>query len=528
MLFSKALTFIAMCLLIGSSFGAAVEIDTAEQFYVSVAAQVTPTGDEAKDELWIPGKEELSAPLEGDKRTSLWYRFDILNRSAADTWYLQITNSLISEVHVYTVDAGSQHHGLNGYIPKTPFDLTNAVEVSFPAKKAVSVWVNVQAPYVSPNLLISLLPEEEYFQHHFNYTTMILIAIGAMLALVIYNTFLYFPTRDSSFLWYASYQVLCTFAWAMHFKIMLYCFGLKLDASTLYLPFFIAAATCLMFAITFLRLPQRGWLALLVRAFAIALVVFGLLGLLLPLATYQTILALCIGLWLLIMLGLGIWRFNKGYRPARIYVVGFSVMTTYYLFTMAGNLAGATLFDNLMLGGLWAQLFDSIALALALADRINFLRKSRQHADKRASTDQLTGLPNRTAFERDVRAWEVYYSEGIVQEFFLTFIDVDGLKRVNDQRGHNEGDRLLALVAQWLTAQSHQQNVYRIGGDEFVILSRQQIQWNLTSLHNLLASEGFPNSDLSIGTSSYSESGSRSTLLKLADERMYAIKQSNR
>lgn len=203
-------------------------------------------------------------------------------------------------------------------------------------------------------------------------------------------------------------------------------------------------------------------------------------------------------------------------------------MTTYFMFTMAGNLAGTTLFDNQMLWALWAQLFDSIALALALADRINFLRKSRQHADKRASTDQLTGLPNRTAFERDVRAWEVYYSEGIVPEFFLTFIDVDGLKRVNDQMGHNEGDRLLSLVAQWLTSQSNQQNVYRIGGDEFVILSRQQIQWNLSSLHTLLIAEGFPNSDLSIGTSSYSESGSRSTLLKLADERMYAIKHSSR
>ena len=512
----------------GGAFGAPMEIHSKQQLYISVLPQIASNNEQEQTELWIPGREDLTAVQERSPRTSLWYRFDLLNRSDQEKWYLQVTNSLINEVNVYTVNANSHHHGHNGYTLAIPFDLSNAVAVPLPSNKAISVWVNVQASYVSPNLLISLIPEGKYSQYHFNYTTMILIAIGAMLALVIYNAFLYFPTRDPSFLWYASYQILCTFAWAVHFKVMLYCFGLELDASTLYLPFFIAGATSLMFAISFLKLPQRGWLALLVRAFSIGLVVFGLLGLLLPIEVYQTILAVCVCAWMFIMLGLGVWRLNKGYRPARIYVVGFSVMTTYFMFTMAGYLAGTTLFDNQMLWALWAQLFDSIALALALADRINFLRKSRQHADKRASTDQLTGLPNRTAFERDVRAWEVYYSEGIVPEFFLTFIDVDGLKRVNDQMGHNEGDRLLSLVAQWLTSQSHQQNVYRIGGDEFVILSRQQIQWNLSSLHTLLIDEGFPDSDLSIGTSSYSESGSRSTLLKLADERMYAIKHSSR
>lgn len=511
-----------------SAISAPVEIKQAEPLYVAVPPQVATNHEDQAGEMWIPAKEDLSPPGMDDERKSLWYRFDLLNRSQESRWHLQATNSLISEINVYTVTPGSEHHGRNGYIAKIPFDLSNAVPIALPTNKAVSVWVNIRAPYVSPNLLISITPETRYAREHFNYTSMILIAIGAMLALVIYNTFLYFPTRDRSFLWYASYQILCTFAWAVQFKVMLYCFDIELDASTLYLPFFIAGATSLMFAISFLRLQQRGWLALLVRAFAIALVIFGLVGLFLPTALYQQVLAACTCLWMFIMLGLGIWRFNKGYRPARIYVVGFSVLTTYFLFTIAGNLAGTSLFDNQMLWALWAQLFDSIALALALADRINFLRKSRQHADKRASTDQLTGLPNRTAFERDIRAWEVYYSEGIVQEFFLTFIDVDGLKKVNDQLGHNEGDRLLALVAQWLMAQSHQQNVYRIGGDEFVILSKQQIQWNLTTLHTLLIGEGFPNSDLSIGTSSYSESGSRSTLLKLADERMYAIKHSQR
>lgn len=505
-----------------------VEFTEPQQYYLTIEAQTLRNQESTDTAFWIPGKNDLTPVAATDPRTSLWYRVDMINRSEIANWYLVTSNSLIAEINVYTVNAGQEQHSQNGYFRHAPFDISNGVPLHLPINQAVSVWINIKSPYVSQQPLISVIPGDQYSQHHFNYTSMILIAIGAMLALVIYNAFLYFPTRDPSFIWYAGYQLLCTFAWAMHFKVMLYCFDVPLDASTLYLPFFIAGAASLMFAISFLRLPQRGWITLLMRALAIAMIVFGLLGLLLPLKHYQLILAVCTYTWMFVMLGLGIWRLNKGYRPARIYVIGFGILTTYFLFTLAGNLAATTLFDNQMLWALWVQLVDAIALALALADRINFLRKSRQHADKRASTDQLTGLPNRTAFERDIRAWEAYYSEGIIQEFFLTFIDVDGLKRVNDQRGHSEGDRLLALVAQWLISQSQQQNVYRIGGDEFVILTRKQIQWNLTSLHIRLGEEGFPDSDISIGSSSYSESGNRSTLLKLADERMYAIKRSNR
>ena len=518
-----------LCLLLAwSAQGKPVELNVAQQYYLSIDAQVLSDPATPVSELWIPARDDFVPVPESDPRNSLWYRVDLINRSPQENWHLVISNTLIEEINLFTVNAGAQHHTRNGYFRQAPFDISNGVDIHLPFNEAVSVWINIKAPYISQQPLISIIPDELYAQHHFNYTSMILIAIGAMLALVLYNAFLYYPTRDPSFIWYAGYQLLCTFAWAMHFKIMLYCFDVPLDASTLYLPFFIAGAASFMFALSFLRLPHRSWITLLVRALAIAMVVFGLLGLLLPLPLYQLTLTVCTYVWMFVMLGLGIWRLNKGYRPARIYVIGFGVLTTYFLFTLAGNLAATTLFHNQLLWALWVQLFDAIALALALADRINFLRKSRQYADKRASTDQLTGLPNRTAFERDIRAWEAYYSEGIVQEFFLTFIDVDGLKRVNDQLGHNEGDRLLSLVAQWLISQSQQQNVYRLGGDEFVILTRAQIQWNLTSLHKLLSDEGFPNSDLSIGSSSYSESGNRSTLLKLADERMYAIKHSNR
>ena len=51
-------------------------------------------------------------------------------------------------------------------------------------------------------------------------------------------------------------------------------------------------------------------------------------------------------------------------------------------------------------------------------------------------------------------------------------VDIDGLIWVNDQHGHIEGDRVLANVAQHLThsADEHGASVFRVGGDEFLLL----------------------------------------------------------
>lgn len=480
--------------------------------------------DFAQHSAPVPRPDQLIAYDPSQPAESLWYRFDIHNATQDQRWFLNITNTLVESVQLYSRSGDHYRVSRNGFELRYPFDITFAVPVTLEPNHITSLWLNINSPVLASHPLLTLMPEQKYHRHHFNYTAMVLVALGAMLALVIYNAFLYFPTRDSSFIWYACYQLLCTFAWAVQFKVMLYCFDIGLDPATLYLPFFIGGAASLMFAITFLRLPHGNWFTLSLQGLAIAMVIAGVGGLMLPLEQYYRTLVVTVFLWLPLMLALGIWRYQSGYRPARIYVIGFIIMGAVLTFIVTGNLLGSNLIDNQMLWALWAQLIDAVALALALADRINFLRKSRQHADKRATTDRLTGLPNRTAFERDVRSWEAWYAQGTIQEFYLTFIDVDGLKEVNDRNGHNEGDRLLVLISQWLAKKVNPKNVYRIGGDEFLVLSGKQIQWDLSSLHLLLDREGFPRSDLSIGSSSYSESGNRSTLLKLADERMYAIK----
>ena len=84
--------------------------------------------------------------------------------------------------------------------------------------------------------------------------------------------------------------------------------------------------------------------------------------------------------------------------------------------------------------------------------------------------DMLTGAKNRNAMNNiisDIIAGktEVKYPYSVI------FSDLNGLKRVNDESGHTEGDHLLKTTASTLAGVFFEGEVYRAGGDEFMILA---------------------------------------------------------
>jgi diguanylate cyclase (GGDEF)-like protein len=87
-----------------------------------------------------------------------------------------------------------------------------------------------------------------------------------------------------------------------------------------------------------------------------------------------------------------------------------------------------------------------------------------------AMHDQLTGLPNRLAFTDELRKSvnRARQSDELVTVFYL---DLDGFKPVNDEFGHDAGDRLLAAVGQRLAECTRSSDIVaRLGGDEFAVL----------------------------------------------------------
>ena len=106
--------------------------------------------------------------------------------------------------------------------------------------------------------------------------------------------------------------------------------------------------------------------------------------------------------------------------------------------------------------------------AAGALDRLRALHERVEVLEERASTDELTGVLRRgaglAALEREVdRARRAGGS------LVIAFLDVDGLKRVNDEFGHAAGDQLLVDVATVLRTRLRSYDVVmRWGGDEFV------------------------------------------------------------
>lgn len=103
-----------------------------------------------------------------------------------------------------------------------------------------------------------------------------------------------------------------------------------------------------------------------------------------------------------------------------------------------------------------------------LAEEQVLAESARQQAVAAATTDFLTGLPNRRAFVDALEA-EIRDTR---QAFAVAVLDLDNFKQINDTLGHPSGDSLLETVASRLKSSGADVVVARLGGDEFGLLMR--------------------------------------------------------
>jgi diguanylate cyclase (GGDEF)-like protein/PAS domain S-box-containing protein len=92
---------------------------------------------------------------------------------------------------------------------------------------------------------------------------------------------------------------------------------------------------------------------------------------------------------------------------------------------------------------------------------------------KRAYSDPLTGLPNRSLFSEKLQEAFNEARGNKEDKFAVLFLDLNGFKQINDTFGHLAGDEILIEVARRLEKATQQESTMtRFGGDEFVILLR--------------------------------------------------------
>ncbi|MFH1709785.1 MAG: GGDEF domain-containing protein [bacterium] len=150
---------------------------------------------------------------------------------------------------------------------------------------------------------------------------------------------------------------------------------------------------------------------------------------------------------------------------------------------------------------------------------------------EQAALDSLTELHNRRSFDKYISE-EEERANRYKHCFTVAYIDFDNFKIYNDTRGHNEGDMALRELADVI--RKHIRNkidkACRIGGDEFAIIfpetSKQEAKKVLQRILRDMNSFGI---QLSIGAAEFpKDASSKEELRKLADERLYTVKNNGR
>lgn len=140
--------------------------------------------------------------------------------------------------------------------------------------------------------------------------------------------------------------------------------------------------------------------------------------------------------------------------------------------------------------------------------------------------DTLTGLPNRAVFEMSLDS----AIARVPGQFGVLFIDLDGLKTVNDTDGHRAGNELLAKAGEQLGRVFTDNFVARLHGDEFAALirgTRDPLQLHLTATQ-AQAALGENGIEASVGAALHKSGEPAASLLHRADLAMYDNKSERR
>ncbi len=170
---------------------------------------------------------------------------------------------------------------------------------------------------------------------------------------------------------------------------------------------------------------------------------------------------------------------------------------------------------------------------------ITYRKNIEMKLDYQAKHDYLTGLNNRVEVEKHFKD-ELLRTERYNHNLSIFMIDIDHFKRINDHYGHQAGDNVLKLFADFLLSSVRTSDyVARYGGEEFVVIlpetgrtkaielaerlrlkiSRQDIELEQTTV----------NITISLGIASYPEHGNNyEKLLEMADNAMYQAKHKGR
>lgn len=169
-------------------------------------------------------------------------------------------------------------------------------------------------------------------------------------------------------------------------------------------------------------------------------------------------------------------------RPIRIVFSSLTAMAFFALAVIITKPYVILIFDvtNVIVYGFFG---------LIISNHIVYVKVSKLLADKKlrimSETDLLTGLRNRNSYEENLPL----YPSRVNKLLTCIYMDANGLHELNNTKGHKAGDELLCTIAKFLQSRFYGPDIYRIGGDEFVVFVIDDLNDSSTDILNEISFE---------------------------------------
>ena len=194
----------------------------------------------------------------------------------------------------------------------------------------------------------------------------------------------------------------------------------------------------------------------------------------------------------------------------------------------------AVRYNQELVGFIWAANYDvaemerikeTLELSTFLIATVISNHQLMSQLEYRSVVDALTQVGNRNAMNDRVDRL-VSGEDALPETMGIVFADINGLKVVNDKEGHEAGDKLLVRAASLMKIAFEGSEIFRAGGDEFVVISPNCTEENLALRVSQLRGLTDNTSDVSfaIGTEFCTESYDIRVAMNVADGRMYQDK----